>query len=416
MINIIIVNDYFNIQGGTTKVVNNIIQNFTTSQDINKIYLFNGSLLRLHEGLEYPSNVEHFTTDQKEILNHHNILKGIGQGLWNIKMKNIVKSKFKNFNKLNTIVFIHGYMKILSPGIIQIFAKLGFQCVIMVHDYFISCPNGAYYDFQKQKVCNLKPLGSACFRTSCDSRSYLHKMFRYIRGIVQNRIINKYASNLHYIFVSQLLYNKITSLQDLKNKYVIENPPNLKPSLSKEISRNEYFLFVGRFSPEKGYDLILRWAVKLPHVKFVMVGNHAEKLISKDLANVKIKDWVNHKEIMHLYDNARCVIIPSKWDEPFGLVATEAASRGIPLLISKNIGASSYVEDGKSGYLIDVNNENDIIDKINSLNSDNDTITYFSLNIYKMYQEKYSTLQHYYESLLQILKDILDNNRLVKKV
>jgi glycosyltransferase involved in cell wall biosynthesis len=43
--------------------------------------------------------------------------------------------------------------------------------------------------------------------------------------------------------------------------------------------------------------------------------------------------------------------VPSRWEEPFGLVAAEAMMRGTAVVASENGGLAEQVEPGATGYL-----------------------------------------------------------------
>ncbi len=59
--------------------------------------------------------------------------------------------------------------------------------VYTIHEYFLFCPNGGFYNYQTQKACPLTPMSAQCLTTNCDSRSYPQKLWRVARqAIMQN--------------------------------------------------------------------------------------------------------------------------------------------------------------------------------------------------------------------------------------
>ena len=67
--------------------------------------------------------------------------------------------------------------------------RLGLPAAVTLHDYFLACPNGAYYRYRDAKPCALRPLSAACVMTQCDRVGYAHKAVRVARQIATGRAI-----------------------------------------------------------------------------------------------------------------------------------------------------------------------------------------------------------------------------------
>ncbi|MBI3582478.1 MAG: glycosyltransferase family 4 protein [Nitrospinae bacterium] len=63
--------------------------------------------------------------------------------------------------------------------------------------------------------------------------------------------------------------------------------------------------------------------------------------------------WVPFDEIYRLYDFSDICVIPSKWEEPFGIVALEAMASGKPVVASRVGGLKDIVVDGETGFLVE---------------------------------------------------------------
>ena len=53
-----------------------------------------------------------------------------------------------------------------------------------------------------------------------------------------------------------------------------------------------------------------------------------------------------------LIDRSSVVVVPSVWNEPFGLTAAEASERARPLVASRIGGLAEVVDDGETGVLV----------------------------------------------------------------
>lgn len=89
----------------------------------------------------------------------------------------------------------------------------------------------------------------------------------------------------------------------------------------------------------KGLKIFLALAERLPHVPFAVIptwGTTADdRSMLEDLPNVSILEPVDNLEAA--LRNARVLLVPSLWLEGFGVAATEAMLRGIPVIAS-NVG------------------------------------------------------------------------------
>lgn len=63
--------------------------------------------------------------------------------------------------------------------------------------------------------------------------------------------------------------------------------------------------------------------------------------------------WQDYEEIRALYREADICVVPSVWDEPFGMVALEAMSTGRPVVASRVGGLQRIVVDGETGLLFE---------------------------------------------------------------
>jgi glycosyltransferase involved in cell wall biosynthesis len=131
----------------------------------------------------------------------------------------------------------------------------------------------------------------------------------------------------------------------------------------------DYFLYVGRFSPEKNL-LGLLAAYKLYRLKqgegwnLVLVGDGPQRAqLHRFVESERIPGilWPGFKQIQDLppyYASAGCFILPSS-REPWGLVVNEAMASSLPVLVSSRCGcAMDLVQPGRNGFTFDPANPN----------------------------------------------------------
>jgi 1,2-diacylglycerol 3-alpha-glucosyltransferase len=125
-----------------------------------------------------------------------------------------------------------------------------------------------------------------------------------------------------------------------------------------------YFLYVGRFSPEKNLPLLLRAYRRYREAHsspwgLVMVGygpQNDELLRMAREQGVADVVWPGFKDVNELpvyYAFAGCFVLPSSL-EPWGLVVNEAMAGGLPVIVSNRCGcATDLVRDGYNGFTFD---------------------------------------------------------------
>ena len=389
---VIIVNDFNYTQGGASKVAIDTAK-ILKQNNINVIFF--SADTRDDEKIE---GVEYITTDQKEALKEKNRIKGALNGIYNLKARNKFKRLLKELDKETTLIHIHGWTKALSCSVFDIAFKMKFKVVLTLHDYFTACPNGGFFNYKKNEICKLTPLSWKCIKCNCDSRNYGFKLYRVIRQFVQNKIV-KLPKNLKYaIGISDLNINvlKPTFNNNIKLKKIYNPIEYSEKEAKAELSKNDYYIYVGRLSKEKGIEIFCD-AISSSNQKGIVVGDGDErKRLEQKYKNIKFVGWKDKKEVKEYLKNAKALILPSLWYEGAPLTPLEAISVGVPCLISDYCSAREYIIDKKNGCVF--LNTDDLIDKIKKI--EDKTLEFkIDYNFLKKFNQK-----EYYENLIQFYK------------
>ena len=143
-----------------------------------------------------------------------------------------------------------------------------------------------------------------------------------------------------------------------------------------------YLAFLGRISPEKGLDTAIRVAVRaglsiriaarppLPHKHQAHVQRdweYYERVIQPLLhgPRVELIGQVGGQEKDEFLRNARALLFPIRWPEPFGLVMPEALACGTPVLALRAGSVPEILEHGVTGYICDT--EDELVDAVRRL-------------------------------------------------
>jgi len=120
-----------------------------------------------------------------------------------------------------------------------------------------------------------------------------------------------------------------------------------------------HFAFVGRISPEKRVDRAIEIAIacntplrigaKVDAADRLYFEKHIEPLLDHPLV-----DFVGEIDEAEKYDfigNARALLFPIDWPEPFGLVMIEAFACGTPVISYPNGSVCEIMEHGVTGFV-----------------------------------------------------------------
>lgn len=146
---------------------------------------------------------------------------------------------------------------------------------------------------------------------------------------------------------------------ELNNVVMIPNPLPIHVS-AKSSLKSKRVVSIGRYSYEKGYDLLLKaWAIverQIPewNLDIIGMGNSEpyRKMASDIGLNVDrchILDWVN--DVQSVYQNSSVFVLSSRY-EGFGLVLLEAMAHGVPVVsFACPNGPLELICDGENGLL-----------------------------------------------------------------
>jgi len=140
-----------------------------------------------------------------------------------------------------------------------------------------------------------------------------------------------------------------------------------------EKPKGDYFAFLGRMSPEKGPIEAIK-AAKRAGVKLKMAAK--VDAVDKEYFEKKIKPLIDGKQIEFLGEikatqkseflrEAKALLAPLCWEEPFGLFMSEAMACGTPVIVFDRGSAREVVKDRETGFV--VKNIEEMINAIRSI-------------------------------------------------
>jgi len=187
---------------------------------------------------------------------------------------------------------------------------------------------------------------------------------------IEKLILEKYKKNFWVAISKSQKKQTETKLNFLK---VIHHgiPLSLYPFSKKH---QNYLAWLGRITKKKGILQAIKVAKKT-NQKLVIAGTvnprdkeYFKKEVKPEIDN-KLIFYIgpaNHQKKVKLLKNAKALLYPILWEEPFGLVMIEAQACGCPVIAFGKGAVPEIVKDKKTGFI--VRNTKEIVQSLKKIN------------------------------------------------
>ena len=231
-----------------------------------------------------------------------------------------------------------------------------------MHDLIAVCPAYTMRDGSDQ-ICEKCLDGdySHCVKNKCIKGSSLMSVLSaYEAGYIRKR---KWYDQVDlFICPSEFYRQKLLAGNFTKSPIVtMRNPLPLDTVYELSEENQDYILYFGRLSPEKGVKTLIEAAKQCGfHLMILGTGPQEEELkaCSEGCANIEFKGFQTGEALRNYVKNSKCVVLPSEWYENGPYSAMEAMALGKPLIVSDFGGLPELVEDGVNGYIFNGTAEN----------------------------------------------------------
>lgn len=225
------------------------------------------------------------------------------------------------------------------------------------------CPGDGRFAKWTQEICHRK-VGPFCliapYLQFCGSR----RPWQILANYRLTRALLEASRFVARIVVASGYMKDLLVAHGISGSQVLVNPHPFVGDATGEDATTEHprsILFVGRMSPQKGVEYLIRAVATLEEPCFLtLVGDGPSRPRLEVLAREKLRKrhetvftgWLPHEQVRRLYREHQVVAFPSVWPEPFGRVGLEAMGLGKPVVAFDVGGVREWLVDGHNGFLV----------------------------------------------------------------
>lgn len=251
------------------------------------------------------------------------------------------------------VVHVRMFLTQISPLILPLLAQV--PALYHVVWYRPICPTGRKL-LPSGSACETSP-GIACARNGCVPWRHGPPL------LAQLRVWQRWHHVFDRIVANSQAVQRALLAEGISPVEVIHNGVAIEP-LNRTLSPVPSVTYAGRLVREKGVDVLLRAFAdvtrSLPSAHLQIAGDGPERSALQALATqlgitaqVSFRGQLERGDMARRFAGSWVQVVPSRWAEPFGLVAAEAMARGTAVVASRTGGLTEIVEPGVTGLSVE---------------------------------------------------------------
>lgn len=268
------------------------------------------------------------------------------------------------------IVHVHNTFTQISPSIYAECRKAEVPVVQTLHNFRLLCPGATFY--RAGGICH------ECVNHGLH-RSVLHGCYRNSRWasaavagmLATHRSLSTWSHDItSYIALTEFARQQFIS-GGLQGEKICVKPNFVDPDPGPGTQSGGYAIFVGRLSPEKGLEDLLKAWVRLGNsIQLRIVGSgplRAEltKFAEREgLSSVRFMGRLNRMETQEAIREARFLILPSVCYENFPMTIVEAFAAGTPVICSRLGAMQEIVTHQHTGLHFEPGSSENLADRV----------------------------------------------------
>ncbi len=227
-----------------------------------------------------------------------------------------------------------------------------------IHDYWPVCFSKDMFFMNKRECERPNPIKCSICLTKKFKLPFVTVLPFLYKELEIKRIIFSSVKNVvvHSEYVKKKMKDFFNEIKVIPYPVMIDKKPKKKKNNEKL-----KLLFAGRLTYYKGADLIVKVAKYLEKNEYdyeinVLGSGPMEKYLKNKNLNIKLHGFLG-EERWKYFEDSNIMLAPSRWPEPFGIIALESAYFRIPIItLTSSGGLKELVKKNKIGEVTDEEN------------------------------------------------------------
>jgi glycosyltransferase involved in cell wall biosynthesis len=315
-----------------------------------------------------------------------------------------VREKIRAFQP--DIIHVHNFSPLVSPSVFFVASEWRIPVVLTLHNFRLLCPSGtlfhnnAIYERSIHSLFPWEAVRKGVYRNSSFQTAVVagvtaaHNIFGTWRNKVQR-----------YIVLSAFAKDKFVNsrLRIPVEKLVVK--PNFVENRGRgDKTRQDFFLYVGRLSEEKGLRTLLNSSMSSGFNLVIIGDGPLRTMVEQETSTnhrLRYLGFQDPETVASYLKTSRALILPSVCYEGFPMVILEAFSTGT-LVVASRLGAmAEIIQDHVNGLLFEPGNPADLAAKIREVHEHPGQSMELARTGYATYLESY-TPERNYQQLMEI--------------
>jgi len=234
------------------------------------------------------------------------------------------------------LIHVHN---VVNPAVLEWAARRA-DALLTVQDHRFFCPTRGKWTLSGE-VCR-RPMAREICSSCFEDQAY----FREVHALTERRLLA--ARGLPITVLSRYMREELVAAGVPAARVQVVPPFVHGLDLGATASGPACVLFVGRLVEAKGVrDAVEAWrrsGVELPLV-LAGTGPLRAELAARAARMgraIEVLGWVERDRLSGLYRRARALLLPSRWQEPFGIAGLEALAFGVPVVAWESGGVPEW--------------------------------------------------------------------------
>jgi len=271
--------------------------------------------------------------------------------IWNISAAKRLKKVIDEFRP--DVIHIHNLHFAIGPIALRVIHKAGIPMVVTLHNYRLLCPSttllykGSLFTDSLKASFPLKAIANKVYRNSAFQTFWLafviwvHKLIGTWKMVDTYIVLTEFARNVFHG----------SSFGVAPERYVVK-PNFLVRTKEVQAARQDFFLFVGRLSVEKGIHVLLE-AFEHTDKRLVILGDgpmrqEVEEACAAN-AHITYAGQLDAEGVREMMRRCTALLFPSIWYEGMPMTLLESFSAGTPVIASKIGAMETMISEGYNG-------------------------------------------------------------------